>query len=165
MNDLLNSEIGIAIATLSSSHPKVEVSKLAQALLHKWKALLVARCFKAIPYDTEAAAQAPDGEPEAPAVAIAAEEKVRRREAAQRRRQRELEYLMDSDFDEVLTPDSETEDPSFEPAIRVEAYPRKRSNRVKTSESNENPITVDMTVCQVEMLASAEDCSLTFVSK
>eukprot|EP00887_Chlorella_sp_A99_P000896 scaffold5.g896.t1 len=113
--DLAACEIGSAVATLVQ-HPKLEVARLAAALLDKWREMVegagqvagVERdLFRQVSYDVAAAAAAPDGDPQefylkapltqaeieaAEAAAAAAE-----RKRSLRQRLRAEEALFDSD--------------------------------------------------------------------
>ena len=40
LQDLASTQIGSAVATLAASHPKLEVARLAAAVLEKWRAMV-----------------------------------------------------------------------------------------------------------------------------
>jgi hypothetical protein len=96
---------------LASSSPKTEVARLAGCLLQKWKSIIDDELFRPLPtYDAVAAAEAPDGEPEAPQDEIAAIKVQKRMDKLERRRQRDAEMLDDTSSDDSDMPAQEEEE-------------------------------------------------------
>ena len=103
-SDLCSTDIGTAVATLASHHPKPEVSRLALSILQKWRSLTEDVSFLPIEgYNIDEASKAPEGESVAPEVLIAAEKARLRQEKLERRRMR----LLEQDF---LATSSESEE-------------------------------------------------------
>lgn len=112
ISDIQTSEIGIAVATLAAASPKLDVSRLATSLLQKWREMADVALFRSTAYDVEAAEAAPEGEPVAPEVIIAAEKEQARVEKMERRRRRIEEDFMASSSDEEMDC-SQDSDPDF----------------------------------------------------
>lgn len=86
--------------------------------MEKWRPMVDAFVFRTLPYDTEVAELAPEGEEEAPNVAIKAERRKKRRDE-RIKREGEAAYYFDtsdtSDDEEIYSEDG---DPTFAPSSR-----------------------------------------------
>ena len=140
VEDLQRSDIGSAVATLATSHPKPDVARLAASLLQKWRDLVENSLFQRLEYDLEAAAAAEDGEAFAPEDLIAAEKEQQRLEKLERRRLRIEEDFMAVSSSEDEKDGSEEEDPEWAPQLKKTGptnsidFRRSRSGRQRAVE-------------------------------
>lgn len=103
--DLVSTDVGTAVATLATHHPKPDVARLALCLLQKWGSIDKDLKFYPINYNVDLANAAPEGEAQAPEVYIAAEKVRLKTEKLERRRRR----LLEDNFLESSSSDSEVE--------------------------------------------------------
>lgn len=120
VEDLVRSQIGIAVATLALQHPKQDVARLAASLVDKWQRMVEEKLFHTVNYDINAALYAPDGVPSAPEELIAIEKEQKRLQNLERRRQRIQEDCMAVSTSEEEI-DSDWDDPEWEPLSKKKA--------------------------------------------
>jgi hypothetical protein len=118
VEDLRNTGIGSAVATLAQQHPKPDVAQLASRILAKWRDLVETSLFKGVEYDVEAANEAEDGEAVAPEDLIAAEKEQQRLEKLERRRLRiEEDFMAVSSSDDEMS-EGPSQDPEWAPTFK-----------------------------------------------